>query len=315
MLVVALAVFATVAAALIARSDVAPGLLALGIRAPLVHPALALLPACLALLITRRRESQSGESRRGEGGRWLNDPVLGSGAALVAGYALALTVSLPLSFHSDDETVTTVLAAVNEVLGLAAGLAFMVVGVRRAIRARGGGSGRRATILAGAGFALSSLSFTDADEHVPKNVMDSSFRYFEVIDSIGLYLAFLIGFGLTVAVAVLAVALARTTRGVAAAAGSQGGAVAGGVLLALGGAFVAYVSALGLLALNDENVFYSGLGRFSGIETYGWFADYLAATAVPWLVGALAVALLTTVVLGGVRERRRETPHQARLRR
>jgi hypothetical protein len=280
------AVAAVVVAALIGSSEWARAVFGIGVRAPLVYPAVILIPAALVLLLGVRRDPTRSDLG-----------VLARTAALmVAGYTVALSLSLPLALDIDAARQPLDITAMF--LGLGAGTGLAIFGIRRAIRAPARAHGPLPPILAGAGFAASSLPDLDLGIPLPRAVLDSTFRWAAVLDGIGLYAAFLIGFTLIVAIAVLAVALARGAGPFAGAAGSRGASLAGGILLALGGGFVAYASAVGMLfVIASDTVYRLNLTAFLAAEPYSWFADALELPVTPWLVIIAFVALLVAVIV------------------
>jgi hypothetical protein len=101
-----------------------------------------------------------------------------------------------------------------------------------------------------------------------------------------------------VAVALLTLALLRNGGPLKNAAGTRGAGIAGAVLLATGGAFVAYVSVVGLLAVFEVDAVYDlTLTRFFAAESYSSFADLVDEPATPWLALAAFAALLLAVLL------------------
>jgi hypothetical protein len=100
----------------------------------------------------------------------------------------------------------------------------------------------------------------------------------------------------------LAAAVIRGTG--ARIAGSQGGAIAGGVLLAVGGAFVAYASALLIAAESDDEVRYSTFGQLLHTDWYDWLIDYIYEQPVPYAIVALGAILLVVASIGSARARR-----------
>jgi len=281
-----------IATALVMRSEVAQYLAGAGIRAPLTIPTFVLLPAWFVLLLAQ----PSG------GRRWLADPVLVCGAAFVGGYAIGFGPGIPLTIYTDDEAIETTLWLVRLALGLAAGIGLVVAGVRHVIRrVRQPAAGRRwrAPLLAGAGFALATMP----SPHVPDTVGHSTFLSYEVVDSAGLYIAFLLGLAVTVTTGALAATIVRGTR--AGIAGSQGGAIAGGVLLAVGGAFIAYASLLLMVATSDDEVLYGTFGQLLHTDWYDSLIDFIYDQPVSYGVVAVFAILLVIVSLGTVRARRR----------
>jgi len=212
---------------------------------------------------------------------------------------------MPVTLDVDDEATEQALAASRMALGLVAGLTLTAFGVIRGIRTPARPHRPLPAILAGAAFAVGSLPYVHLGVPVPELVLSWTFRWVPVVDGFGRYLAFFAGLAVVVAIALLAIGLLRTARPLKDAAGTRGAAIAGAALLALGGAFVGYVSAVGLLAeLGVGAVDEYDLWRFFGSEPYSWFAKLLDSEAVPWLALTALVALLVTALL---RSRQRST--------
>jgi hypothetical protein len=183
-------------------------------------------------------------------------------------------------------------------LGLVGGLALTALGVLRGIRAPARPHRPLPALLAGAAFAASSLPYVHLGIPVPELVLSWTFRWVPMVDGFGRYLAFFVGLAVTMGVALLAIGLLRTAGPLRSAAGTRGAAIAGAVLLALGGAFVSYVSAVGLLAVLEVSAVDTlDLWRFFGSETYSSFAKLLDSPAVPWLALTALAALLVATVL------------------
>ncbi len=153
-------------------------------------------------------------------------------------------------------------------------------------------------ILAGAGFAVSSLPYVNLGIPVPATVLSWTFRWVPVVDGFGRYLAFFAGLAVIVAIALLSIALLRSGGPLKNAAGSRGTAIAGAVLLALGGAFVTYVSTIGLLAVLEVSAVDDlELARFFMSEPYSRGAKLLEGQATPWLGLVVFIALLVAVIV------------------
>ncbi len=278
-------VAALVIAVLILGSSFARILFAIGATAPLSYPAFALVPAAVVGLVAGPRDGAS---------------LVRRGALLLAGYVVGFTVTMWVTIGSDGSAYTAS-AAVSAALALLGGVWFAVAGIRRIVRPQRSPSGWRTAALAGLAFALAQLPDTGAGVRVPREIVSYTFMSGgPVISAATYYLAYLVGVACAIGTGMAAAALVRRRPP---AEGSPGrGRPVSGVLTALGGLFVAYVSAVGLVYLADDNIFYEyHLARLEGTNLYEAVAPGITWGGTGVIMLVLFVVLTVTALLIGRR--------------
>jgi hypothetical protein len=244
-------VAALVIALLILGSPFARILFAIGATAPLSYPVFALVPAAVVGLAAGPRE---GLVRRG--------------ALLLAGYMVGFTATMWVTTGSDGSAYTAS-AAISAVLALIGGIWFVVAGIRRIVRPQRPASGRWTVALAGLAFALGQLPDTGAGTRVPREIVSYTFLSGgPIVTAAAVYLAYIVGVGCAVGTGTAAAALIKRRPATDDQAGRRGRPVTG-IVIMLGGLFVAYVGMISFLFAVDDGIVYEyNLARLEGIELY-----------------------------------------------
>ena len=276
------AVAGLIIAVLVLGSPAARQLFQFGITGPLAYPAFALIPIAVVALAAGDRTPGA---------------IVRRGAMLLAGYAVGFTATMWITLGSDGAAYTAS-AAVSAALALLVGVWFVVLGIRRIIRPRRSPSGWRTAALAGFGFALCQLPDPGVGMRVPREVLGWTFESGSIGPSLGLYLAFLVGVACAIGIGMAAATLVKPRPE------RRAGPVVGIVAL-LGGLFVAYVAAVGLIYLADSNLIYEyNLGKLEGMNLYGAIAP-----AITW-PGTTVILVILFIVLAAaatVADRRRRS--------
>ncbi len=181
---------------------------------------------------------------------------------------------------------------------LAAGRQLPVLrlpGGRRAAVSRSG----RSMVLFGAAYALASLGCTIGPFLA---IVVSSFRAGSVGAGVALFLAYALGMGLLVGVAALAVALARTSVITRLRRAGPALTRAGGVVLLVAGAYVAYYGWYELRLLRDDIVDDPVVSAAGTVQR--WLADGVDRIGVPVLSVAFVLLLVGASLAGRARRRR-----------
>ncbi len=181
---------------------------------------------------------------------------------------------------------------------LAAGCQLPVLrlpGGRRAAVSRSG----RSMVLFGAAYALASLGCTIGPFLA---IVVSSFRAGSVGAGVALFLAYALGMGLLVGVAALAVALARTSVITRLRRAGPALTRAGGVVLLVAGAYVAYYGWYELRLLRDDIVDDPVVSAAGTVQR--WLADGVDRIGVPVLSVAFVLLLVGASLAGRARRRR-----------
>jgi cytochrome c-type biogenesis protein len=161
----------------------------------------------------------------------------------------------------------------------------------------------------GAGYALTSLSCTIGPFLA---IVVSSFRAGSPVAGVLLFLGYAAGMGMVVGVAALALALARSSvigrmRRLAPLISR-----AGGVVIALAGAYVAYYGWYELRVLRGDAADDPVIGTALAVQ--GWFSGAMADLGVPVVVLAFAAVLAGAGAAVWWSRLRGQTPKQARSR-
>jgi hypothetical protein len=267
-------VAALVIAILILGSEFSRILFAVGATAPLSYPAFALVPAAVVGLAAGPRDS-----------------LVRRGALLLAGYVVGFTLTMWVTTGSDGAAYTAS-AAVSAVLALAAGVWFVVAGIRCIVRPQRPAGGWLSAALAGLAFALSQLPNTGAGLRVPREIVSYTFLSGgPIVTAAAFYLAYIVGVGCAVGTGTAAAALVKSRTAAGGQAGRRGRPVAG-IVTMLGGLFVAYVGIISFLFAVDDGIVYEyNLARLEGIELYE-----AVNPAIVW-GGAGVIMLVLFVVL------------------
>ncbi len=181
---------------------------------------------------------------------------------------------------------------------LAAGCQLPVLrlpGGRRAAVSRSG----RSMVLFGAAYALASLGCTIGPFLA---IVVSSFRAGSVGAGVALFLAYALGMGLLVGVAALAVALARTSVITRLRRAGPALTRAGGVVLLVAGAYVAYYGWYELRLLRGDIVDDPVVSAAGTVQR--WLADGVDRIGVPVLSVAFVLLLVGASLAGRARRRR-----------
>ncbi len=181
---------------------------------------------------------------------------------------------------------------------LAAGRQLPVLrlpGGRRAAVSRSG----RSMVLFGAAYALASLGCTIGPFLA---IVVSSFRAGSVGAGVALFLAYALGMGLLVGVAALAVALARTSVITRLRRAGLALTRAGGVVLLVAGAYVAYYGWYELRLLRGDIVDDPVVSAAGTVQR--WLADGVDRIGVPVLSVAFVLLLVGASLAGRARRRR-----------
>jgi cytochrome c biogenesis protein CcdA len=181
---------------------------------------------------------------------------------------------------------------------LAAGRQLPVLrlpGGRRAAVSRSG----RSMVLFGAAYALASLGCTIGPFLA---IVVSSFRAGSVGAGVALFLAYALGMGLLVGVAALAVALARTSVITRLRRAGPALTRAGGVVLLVAGAYVAYYGWYELRLLRGDIVDDPVVSAAGTVQR--WLADGVDRIGVPVLSVAFVLLLVGASLAGRARRRR-----------
>lgn len=281
-------VAALVIAVLILGSSFARVLFAIGATAPLSYPAFALIPAAVVGLATGSRDGAT---------------LVRHGALLLAGYAVGFTATMWVTIGNDGSAYTAS-AAVSAALALLGGVWFTVIGIRRIVRPpRSPGSWRTAA-LAGLAFALAQLPDAGAGPRVPREIVSYTFLSGgPAISAAAYYLAYLVGVACAVGTGMAAAALFRPKRPPATGEPqARRGRPVTGIVTMLGGLFVAYVSAVGLLYLADGGIVYDyHLARLEGTNLYEAVAPGITWGGTGVIMLLLFVGLTVAALLVGRR--------------
>ncbi len=181
---------------------------------------------------------------------------------------------------------------------LAAGRQLPVLrlpGGRRAAVSRSG----RSMVLFGAAYALASLGCTIGPFLA---IVVSSFRAGSVGAGVALFLTYALGMGLLVGVAALAVALARTSVITRLRRAGLALTRAGGVVLLVAGAYVAYYGWYELRLLRGDIVDDPVVSAAGTVQR--WLADGVDRIGVPVLSVAFVLLLVGASLAGRARRRR-----------
>ncbi|GAA3351256.1 cytochrome c biogenesis CcdA family protein [Amorphoplanes nipponensis] len=243
----------------------------------------ALLPVYLTILVTEDQQSRASAVAR----------AAISTAAIVSGF-VAVFALFGLALAPVAGVVQARLPWFTIVLGLAlVGLGGWLLGGRSLpgisrLARRGPAATRTIPAMAafGASYALTSLSCTIGPFLA---IVVSSFRAGSPLAGLLLFLGYAAGMGMVVGIAALALALARTSligrmRRLAPLVSR-----AGGLVIALAGAYVAYYGWFELRVLRGDPADDPVIG--AALTVQGWFSGAVAELGVPVVVMAFAAVL------------------------
>lgn len=263
----------------------------------------ALLPAYLSLLVLGEQE----RSRRIAVGR-----ALVAAASMTAGFAgVFVTFGLVLApvagvLQRRLPWFTVVLGVVLVALGgwLVAGRALPGV---RGLTRRGPALRWSVPSMAGFGavYALASLSCTVGPFLA---IVVSAFRAGSVPEGIGLFAAYAVGMGVVVAVASLAVALARSAVVAGLRRLAPSVARLGGAVMVMAGAYVAYYGWYEAAVLRGADPRDRVIETASSVQQ--WLAGGVGSAGIV-VLGAAMVLLVVAVVLAGRRSGRARAREEA----